>query len=1179
MDPWANIAADVQQRKLSYLNALVIPFTPGKPEEEALVTAMRRGYLKGKHSGFDGKRPTATPAEQAQANTDALNNYITWFDSPSLRSELYDTVGAEDVNIVNARLATTPISKTDPSSIPLPPDFVWEPPGLTDHVAPRVVLASCEHIGSNVLGDIRGILSAAKIFGDTPAGASSALIDLVMNSLGDLSVAAPSPSSADPPTLHAIKLLLPPDLADDVDAALRDKGGMDLSQEGKFVVGGGGLIGPGGPSDEVKKAADTLARLGRWGGMSLVEAMVDLADMLMPDSTPDRAHQKQRIRDNPFDFAVIHNRHAMPLPDGFAWPTWDHLGIYWWRAVLLRHCVEHVLSTKDTADFHATDLLRFAFRYRLFQGAPDPRVPGYVSATIKVSLLNFKYWYDQIADGRMGGHDWEHDKDVEMTFWSENHSILFPSAEFLAGQLWPDETFAYWDQNKAKKSAPGRDHQAWARVRLLTWLDHRLAFGFGEWRAPGYYNEDLPPLINLAEFAADDEVRTKAAMAVDLLLFDLARFTCGGSFGNTAGRAYWEVKAYGWGQSVGETVELLFGSRGDFLGAENTAIALATSDYEVPQVLLAIGRDRSVLDAAAPLTDRSRIGITFDEASKYKLDINEANIAFWWAAMAYYDHTLEVTKEVAARYGNLRNTPPFNTAFMLGDDAFHALLYDTLETTAGLVVGTAGVGLNILLPFPLNLLAVGLSVAGFEAALEGLWNVIGDVLSAVENLGKTILGIFGISDNDKPTIPESALQKALDGIITNFNKGSVLSRANIVTHSIGDAMLSSVQNHQVGAFSFQKNPWQATLDTDCCVWTTAPFTSTDFASMAAGWLELLKDLGQLRPVNAFADILLPLGPVNEQLAGMLGHNGPNYWTGSVSMPMVVQHERAAIIAYNFSNKQRAATDAVTHAWFPKNQFDETDQVDASGGTWTFGRRGQGFVALFSARPVRFTSDGTWKDKELKAEGSSNIWICHIGNQTAFAPPFQVPLSPQQAQAMQQPDYLPHKAFEIFKQETLGAYLNISGVGTWNQLEASFDVPRAAAPSGRSPRLELFHGDGKGRFAGDDMALDEFPRFENRYMADATFTFQPSSSGELSPQVQRPRTSQTVAWDSRAWTIRHDQTGLFLSHDLDAPSREFNRQASPAPGQVVPRRLVDSALTTVRVRPQSQRRAQWLRSKT
>jgi hypothetical protein len=243
------------------------------------------------------------------------------------------------------------------------------------------------------------------------------------------------------------------------------------------------------------------------------------------------------------------------------------------------------------------------------------------------------------------------------------------------------------------------------------------------------------------------------------------------------------------------------------------------------------------------------------------------------------------------------------------------------------------------------------------------------------------------------------------------------------------------------------------------------------------------------------------------------------------MPMVVQYERASIIAYNLPNDVRLASDATTHAWFPKAQFDETDQVDASGGTWTFGRKDDGFVALFSARKTRWTNeDGNlWNDRELLAEGGSNIWICHIGNTTLFRPSARSGA---------------HEAFEVFKKETMAAYLTISGVGSWNQVHASFDIPRAQARNGNSPRLELFAGDHKGRFAGEDLVLDEFPRFENRY--------------------------GTVAWGDRRYRFLHEQTGLYLSHDLDTPRREHNHQLDTSvANQARARRLRNGSLTAVR----------------
>src|SRR5262249_5715074 len=160
------------------------------------------------------------------------------------------------------------------------------------------------------------------------------------------------------------------------------------------------------------------------------------------------------------------------------------------------------------------------------------------------------------------------------------------------------------------------------------WLDLRLKFGFSEWNAPGYYSEDFPPLFNLVDFCNPDDpdvndadetvalgrIRTKAGMVLDLMIFDCARFTCRGRFGATAGRAYWEHKCYGWEQSIGNTIEILFGTRGDYTGTEAAAVALATSKYSVPEALLAIGLDRVVLDQKEPFTDRSRVSIDFDDA-------------------------------------------------------------------------------------------------------------------------------------------------------------------------------------------------------------------------------------------------------------------------------------------------------------------------------------------------------------------------------------------------------------------------------------------------------------------------------------------------------------------------------------------------------------------------------------
>src|SRR5262249_28825208 len=134
---------------------------------------------------------------------------------------------------------------------------------------------------------------------------------------------------------------------------------------------------------------------------------------------------------------------------------------------------------------------------------------------------------------------------------------------------------------------------------------------------------------------------------------------------------------------------------------------------------------------------------------------------------------------------------------------------------------------------------------------------------------------------------------------------------------------------------------------------------------------------------------------------LFGHDGPNYWTGSLALPLVVQHENAAIIAYDLPSLQRSVSGFSTHAWFPREMFDETRKQDSSGGTWFFGRKdniengskvGSGYVALFSAIGADWTNEdgNAWNGKEIKTKPpgvdvlrGSNIWICVVSSEMEY----------------------------------------------------------------------------------------------------------------------------------------------------------------------------------------------------
>lgn len=74
---------------------------------------------------------------------------------------------------------------------------------------------------------------------------------------------------------------------------------------------------------------------------------------------------------------------------------------------------------QDTSDFSATALLRLLYGF-----GTSTLIAPTVTAEIQSALIGFKYWLDE------PGQD-------PMVYWSENHQILFASAEYLAGNLFP----------------------------------------------------------------------------------------------------------------------------------------------------------------------------------------------------------------------------------------------------------------------------------------------------------------------------------------------------------------------------------------------------------------------------------------------------------------------------------------------------------------------------------------------------------------------------------------------------------------------------------------------------------------------------------------------------------------------------------------------------------------------
>ncbi len=274
----------------------------------------------------------------------------------------------------------------------------------------------------------------------------------------------------------------------------------------------------------------------------------------------------------------------------------------------LQAALDFVNARKDPSDFTVAGLVRLYYLHH----ANGKLLPAQ-SEAVRAALLNYKYALDEPGVS-------------ETEMWTENHQALSLSSEFLAGQIFPDAVFS-------NDRLTGRRHQAKARARLLRWIDYHARTGMAEWDSVPYYNMDLAALLNLVEFAEDDEVRTRAAMMTDLLLFDVAVDSFYGQLGTSHGRATASTIRGAAGDSLMTFQTLLFG-RGRLQTVDMAATMLVTGNrYTLPPVLEAIA-----LDTPEEAINLERHSIPLDErtAQLYGLTLSSArDFETWWGMGAF----------------------------------------------------------------------------------------------------------------------------------------------------------------------------------------------------------------------------------------------------------------------------------------------------------------------------------------------------------------------------------------------------------------------------------------------------------------------------------------------------------------------------------------------------------------
>jgi len=247
----------------------------------------------------------------------------------------------------------------------------------------------------------------------------------------------------------------------------------------------------------------------------------------------------------------------------------------------LRRACQFIAARNDCSDFVIQAILRLL----LWERSQAHLTPEIV-ALMKDTVLGFKYWVDEPGD-------------TVMYMGSENHRLLFHTAEWMAGMLYPTEEFTNSRQN-------GLFHYQKAYVYITEWLRQRGRYGFDEWHSNSYLPICLAPLINIYDFSQHEgqyKLRQMVQAVLDQIFFYLAADTYEGFWGTTHGRSYGIYVKYADFDGIAPCCWLYYASGALTITTSTNIVtidignmgpvSLASSTYQPPKLFYEIANDRT----------------------------------------------------------------------------------------------------------------------------------------------------------------------------------------------------------------------------------------------------------------------------------------------------------------------------------------------------------------------------------------------------------------------------------------------------------------------------------------------------------------------------------------------------------------------------------------------------------
>jgi hypothetical protein len=172
---------------------------------------------------------------------------------------------------------------------------------------------------------------------------------------------------------------------------------------------------------------------------------------------------------------------------------------------------------------------------------------------------------------------------------TENHWVMYYMSLYLMSELYPDEPAASWYSGKSSA-----ENLTESREYLIHWMDLATTVGQGEFNPTHYIGEYAIPMMFLAAWAQDPEMRLRGQMKLDWLFADLAENTLNGVLHGANARTDDTSVIERWNALASFFSWIAFGNTPPPAGYGGWGIyfAIAARPYDVPEVIYRIAVDR-----------------------------------------------------------------------------------------------------------------------------------------------------------------------------------------------------------------------------------------------------------------------------------------------------------------------------------------------------------------------------------------------------------------------------------------------------------------------------------------------------------------------------------------------------------------------------------------------------------